>query len=94
VSGGDFRFPTPLNHSAVRIRVGFVDCSGESGTAGSATSQPPVLLSSVMLGPLELSVPQRVQQTSTDWSYFLWCVQQSGTASASASVQHRNRPFS
>jgi hypothetical protein len=69
VSGRDFRFPTPLNHSAVRIRVGFVDCRGESetaGTAGSATSQPPVLLSSVMLGPLELSVPQRVQQTSTD----------------------------
>jgi len=55
VSGRDFRFPTPLNHSAVRIRVGFVDCRGESGTAGSAgsaTSQPPVLLSSVMLGPL------------------------------------------
>ena len=69
VNGGDFRFPTPPNHSAVRIRVGFADCSGESGTAGttvSATSQPPVLLSSVMLGPLELSVPQRVQQTSTD----------------------------
>ena len=87
------RLPLPLPIlSQDTVGIGVWSVTAQS--PGSATSQPPVLLSSVMLGPLELSVPQRVQQTSTDWSYFLWCVQQSGTASASASVQHRNRPFS
>jgi len=39
VNGGDFGFAVPPNPGTVRIRVGFRECGGASGTAGSATSQ-------------------------------------------------------
>jgi hypothetical protein len=72
VNGGDFRFAVPPNPGTVRVRVGFTDCgesSGTAGTAGSAgnvTSQPPVLLSSIVFGLPELVVPRGVRQISTD----------------------------
>ena len=65
-SGGDCRFAVPPNPDTVKIRVGFTDCGGESGTAGSATSQLPVLISSVVFGLPELFVPRGVRQISTD----------------------------
>ena len=61
VNGGDCRFAVPPNPGTVRIRVGFTDCGESSGTAGtarSATSQPPVLLSSIVFGLPELVVPE------------------------------------
>ncbi len=65
VNGGDFRFAVPPNPGTVRVRMGFTDCgesSGTAGSAGSATSQPPVLL----FGLPELVVPRGVRQISTD----------------------------
>ena len=55
---GDFRFAVPPNPGTVRVRVGFTDCGESSGTAGNATSQPPVLLSSIVFGLPELVVPR------------------------------------
>ena len=69
VNGGDFRFAVPPNPGTVRIRVGFTDCGGESGTAGtagSATFQPPILLFSIVFGLPELVLPRGVRQISTD----------------------------
>ena len=66
VNGGDCRFAVPPNPGTVRIRVGFTDCGESSGTAGSDTSQPPVLLSSIVFGLPELVVPRGVRQISTD----------------------------
>ena len=67
-SSGDCRFALPPNPSTGRIRVGFTDCRGWSGTASaeSVTSQPqpPGLLSSVVFGLPELVVPRGVPQTS------------------------------
>ena len=50
VNGGDCRFAVPPNPGTVRIHVRFTDCGESSETTGSATSQPPVLLSSVIIG--------------------------------------------
>jgi len=69
VNGGDFRFAVPPNPGIVRVRVGFTDCGESSetaGTAGNATSQPPVLISSVVFGLPELFVPRGVRQIPTD----------------------------
>ena len=69
VNGGDCRFAVPPNPGTVRIRVGFTDCGGESGTAGtarSAISQPPVLISSIVFGLPKLVLPWGVWQISTD----------------------------
>ena len=91
-SGGDCRFAVPPNPGTVRIRVGFTDCGGESGTAGtarSATSQPPVLISSIVFGLPELVLPWGVWQISTDSELLCVGFKQSGTAS----VHCKNRPF-
>ena len=69
VNGGDFRFAVPPNPGTVRVRMGFTDCgesSGTAGSAGSATSQPPVLLSSIVFGLPESVVPRGVRQISMD----------------------------
>jgi len=72
VNGGDCRFAVPPNPGTVRVRVGFTDCgessgtAGTAGSAGNATSQPPVLLSSIVFGLPELVVPRGVRQISTD----------------------------
>jgi hypothetical protein len=66
VSIGNFRSAVPPNPGTVRIHVGFTDCGESSGTAGNATSQPPVLLSSVVFGLPQLFLPWGVRQTSTD----------------------------
>jgi hypothetical protein len=69
VNGGDFRFAVPPNPGTVRIRVGFTDCGESSGTAetaGSAISQPPVLLSSIVFGLPKLFLPWGVRQISVD----------------------------
>jgi hypothetical protein len=96
VNGGDFRFAVPPNPGTVRVSVGFTDCgesSGTAGTAGSATSQPPVLLSSIVFGLPELVVPGSPADFDGFGVTFCGVFKQSGTAFASAPIQHRNRPF-
>jgi hypothetical protein len=90
VNGGDCRFAVPPN-GTVRIRVGFTDCgesSGTAGTAGSDTSQPPVLLSSIVFGLPELVVPGSAADFDGFGVTFCGVCKQSGTAFASASVQY------
>ena len=66
MNGGDCRFAVPPNPGTVRIHVRFTDCGESSGTTGSATSQPPVLLSSVVFGLPKLFLFWGVRQISTD----------------------------
>jgi len=66
VNGGDCRFAVPPSPGTVRIHVGLTDCGESSGTTGSATSQPPVLLFSVVFGLPKLFLPWGVRQISTD----------------------------
>jgi len=66
VNGGDCRFAVPPNPGTVRIHVRFTDCGESSETTGSATSQPPVLLSSVVFGLPKLFLFWGVRQISTD----------------------------
>ncbi|ERG92405.1 MAG: hypothetical protein J07HQW1_02448 [Haloquadratum walsbyi J07HQW1] len=86
----------------VRIHVGFTDCRGESEVGvlvpGSATSQPPGLLSSVVFG-----LPTLVFALGSPAEFnglgITFCAgfKQSGTASATATASihetERNRPF-
>jgi len=89
VNGGDFRVAVPSN-IMMRIRPRFTDCVEWGWTTGSATSQPPVLLSSAMLGLPGLFMPRPGEsgRPRRTWSYFL-CSHQSGTAS----IQYRNQSF-
>jgi hypothetical protein len=68
--------------------VGFTDCGESSGTAGSDTSQPPVLLSSIVFGLPELVVPGSAADFDGFGVTFCGVCKQSGTATASASVQY------
>ena len=91
VNGGDFRFAVPPNPGTVRIRVKFTDCgesSGTAGTAGSATSHPRALLSSIVFGLPELVVPGSPADFDGLGVTFCGVFKQSGTATASASVQY------
>jgi len=91
VNGGDCRFAVPPNPGTVRIRVGFTDCGESSGTAGtarSATSQPPVLLSSIVFGLPELVVPENPADFDGLGVTFCSVFKQLGTATATASVQY------
>jgi hypothetical protein len=94
VNGGDFRFAVPPNPGTVRIHVGFTDCgessgtAGTAGTAGNATSQPPVLLSSIMFGLPELVMPENPADFDRLGVTFCSVFKQSGTATASASVHY------
>jgi len=100
VNGGDFRFAVPPNPGTVRIRVGFMDCgesSGTAGTAGNATSQPTVLLFSIVFGLPELVVPENPADFDRLGVTFCSVFKQSGTATATAtataSVHYGSRPF-
>ena len=73
VSVGDCRFAVPPNPGMVRIRVGFMDCRESSRTAGSATSQPPVLLSSTEWKLLCCFDHKCFRQSHSTWSdFFCW----------------------
>ena len=103
MNGGDFRFAVPPKPGTVRVRVRFMDCgessrtAGTAGTAGNATSQPPVLLSSIVFGLPELVVPENPADFDRLGVTFCSVFKQSGTATATAtataSVHYGSRPF-